>query len=89
VTAAVTVDAAGRRWAAPLGTGMNCLAISCAPITERIARVRPDLSSRVVVRPHQVSVAFVSRRPDGPVCAEAAAMGLDSSGRRHSEEKNA
>jgi hypothetical protein len=36
-------------------------------MTERIAMVRPDLSSRVVVRPHPVSAASTSRMPGDPV----------------------
>jgi glycosyltransferase involved in cell wall biosynthesis len=36
-------------------------------MTERIATVRPDLSSRVVVRPHPVSVPSTRRLPGDPV----------------------
>jgi glycosyltransferase involved in cell wall biosynthesis len=36
-------------------------------MTERIATVRPDLSSRVVVRPHPVSVPSTPRQPGDPV----------------------
>ncbi len=36
-------------------------------MTERIATVRPDLSSRIVVRPHPVSVASIPRLPSDPV----------------------
>ena len=36
-------------------------------MAERIATVRPDLSGRVVVRPHPVSVALIPRMPGDPV----------------------
>ena len=36
-------------------------------MTERIATIRPDLSGRVVVRPHPVSVASTPRLPGDPV----------------------
>ena len=36
-------------------------------MAERIATVRPDLSSRVVVRPHPVSVPSIPRLPGDPV----------------------
>jgi len=36
-------------------------------MTERIAMVRPELSSRVVVRPHPVSAPSVPRMPGDPV----------------------
>ena len=36
-------------------------------MAERIATVRPDLSSRVVVRPHPLSAASVPRLPGDPV----------------------
>ena len=36
-------------------------------MAERIATVRPELSSRVVVRPHPVSAAVTPRLPSGPV----------------------
>jgi len=36
-------------------------------MAERIATVRPDLSGRVVVRPHPVSVALIPRLPGDPV----------------------
>jgi glycosyltransferase involved in cell wall biosynthesis len=36
-------------------------------MSERIAAVRPDLSSRVVIRPHPVSVASVPHLPGDPV----------------------
>ena len=39
----------------------------CMAMAERIATVRPELGSRVVVRPHPVSVASVPRLPSGPV----------------------
>src|SRR5260370_4939584 len=35
-------------------------------MTERIATVRPDLSRRVVVRPHPVSVPSTPRQPGDP-----------------------
>ena len=38
-----------------------------AAMAERIATVRPDLSSRVVVRPHPVSVPSTPRLPGDPV----------------------
>ncbi len=36
-------------------------------MAERIATIRPELSSRVVVRPHPVSAAPIPRLPAGPV----------------------
>ena len=36
-------------------------------MTERIATIRPDLSSRVVVRPHPVSVPSSQRQPGGSI----------------------
>lgn len=46
---------------------MSCLAISCArAMAERIVKVRPDLCSRVVVRPHPISVALIPRRARWP-----------------------
>ena len=36
-------------------------------MTERIATVRPELSSRVVVRPHPVSAASIPRLPGDPI----------------------
>ena len=36
-------------------------------MAERIATIRPELSSRVVVRPHPVSVPTIPRTPGGPV----------------------
>jgi glycosyltransferase involved in cell wall biosynthesis len=39
----------------------------CTAMAERIESVRPELSSRVVVRPHPVSAASIPRLPGGPV----------------------
>ena len=36
-------------------------------MAERITTIRPELRSRVVVRPHPVSVPLISRLPGGPV----------------------
>ena len=36
-------------------------------MAERIATIKPELSSRVVVRPHPVSVPLIPRLPGGPI----------------------
>jgi glycosyltransferase involved in cell wall biosynthesis len=39
----------------------------CTAMAERIASIRPELSSRVVVRPHPVSVPLIPRLPGDPI----------------------
>ena len=56
---AVVVHLAARR--------SDVIVAPCTAMAERIATVRPELSSRVVVRLHPVSVALVPRLPGGPV----------------------
>ena len=64
------VRAAIRRKAAVVHLAARRSDVIVAPstaMTERIATVRPDLSSRVVVRPHPVSVPSTPRLPGDPV----------------------
>jgi glycosyltransferase involved in cell wall biosynthesis len=59
-----------RRDAAVVLLAARCSDVLIAPstaMTERIATVRPNLSGRVVVRPHPVSAVPVSRLPGDPV----------------------
>jgi hypothetical protein len=56
---AVVVHLAARR--------SDVIVVPSTAMTERIAAVRPELSSRVVVRPHPVSAATIPRVPGDPV----------------------
>ena len=56
---AVVVHLAARR--------SDVIVAPCTAMAERIATVRPELSSRVVVRLHPVSAALIPRLPGGPV----------------------
>ena len=59
-----------RRKAAVVHLAARCSDVIVAPstaMTERIVTVMPDLSSRVVVRLHPVSVPATARLPGGPV----------------------
>jgi glycosyltransferase involved in cell wall biosynthesis len=56
---AVVVHLAARR--------SDVIVVPSTAMAERIATVRPDLSGRVVVRPHPVSVASTPRLPGDPV----------------------
>jgi glycosyltransferase involved in cell wall biosynthesis len=56
---AVVVHLAARR--------SDVIVVPSTAMTERIATVRPELSSRLVVRPHPVSASAVPRPPDDPV----------------------
>lgn len=59
-----------RRDAAVVHLAARRADVIVAPSTamaERIATIKPELRSRVVVRPHPVSVPLIPRRPGGPV----------------------
>ncbi|MGH3186226.1 MAG: glycosyltransferase [Streptosporangiaceae bacterium] len=45
----------------------DVIVVPSTAMTERIAAIRPELSSRVVVRPHPVSAAPIPRVPGDPV----------------------
>lgn len=68
MTAVVSVDTAGAQMGGVARYRDERLAISCArAMANRIAKVKPDLSSRVVVRPHPASVALIPCRPGIPI----------------------
>ena len=65
-----TLLASVRRDAAVVHLAVRRSDVIVAPSTamaERIATIRPELRSRVVVRPHPVSVPLIPRLPGGPV----------------------
>jgi glycosyltransferase involved in cell wall biosynthesis len=45
----------------------DVIVVPSTAMTERIATIMPELSARVVVRPHPVSVSPIPRRPGDPV----------------------
>ena len=45
----------------------DVIVVPSTAMAERIATVRPELSSRIVVRPHPVSAAPIPRMPTGPL----------------------